>query len=735
MPIVITDQGFAQPGDAYFDTVSMDRVLGQYTRAVLPEDHSVAVRAFYEWVGVAQEPRPRDLMRRVSDLVAGPVTVEASAAVSRIVDYLGTRWKVAPRPSLADQEWLTSLRWLPARSDSTRWYRPDELYVVFSEYLFASQARFLGLPLTVQQVATDFLLALGVGSAPTTAQVVQHLLNCATHTTGMNPEVYTYLNQHADEHEIAMLKTQESILLPDGAWVRPNWVFWGDQPFGRFRATLSDDFHRFRALLGRLGVRDSPDHSDAFSVLLEMSSELAPMNTPVDSERDRQVYASCWRLLADDLASKRVQSSSFTALRGQKVIADGEWLLTDPHWILFEDLPGLADRFPVALKKQLIRRPEGYWTAMKEAGVRDLSRAVTSQVLELGDYEEDRHLRALVEGRTSQVGRVIDAVDPQWALTLPSRLGELRFVTATELVVQFLLSDLKLGSPPVSLQTLYDPGTDTLFIRRGVSVRDLELAREVARALVPDVPPGSLAPSFGLVLGAGSPEEADLSLDAAGVARLAEDVVGEAEGQIVTGFGGERGTAGTSTSQDSGEPGGGPGDDSDRARPRAARGRLRSYVLSETTSEESVASEDHEREISAIDRAGVDRVMEYELAAGRTPTEMEHLNPGYDVESSSADGRVLRYIEVKSLSGDWTDFGVSVTPRQMDEARHRRQLFWLYVVERAQSHDFVVHPIQDPWTKVSQFMFDDPWKLTAVVANSTCDESHAPNGDKGDSTA
>jgi hypothetical protein len=93
---------------------------------------------------------------------------------------------------------------------------------------------------------------------------------------------------------------------------------------------------------------------------------------------------------------------------------------------------------------------------------------------------------------------------------------------------------------------------------------------------------------------------------------------------------------------------------------------------------------------------------------------MEHHNPGYDVESRGVDGNVLRFIEVKSLEADWVSYGVSLTPRQVEEARRRRELFWLYVVERAQEDDFRIYKIQDPWPKVDQYLFDDGWKSIAV---------------------
>src|SRR5207247_1331861 len=83
---------------------------------------------------------------------------------------------------------------------------------------------------------------------------------------------------------------------------------------------------------------------------------------------------------------------------------------------------------------------------------------------------------------------------------------------------------------------------------------------------------------------------------------------------------------------------------------------LRSYVPSPDGSDSGSADQEDEAEWqsrSPVDQAGVRHVLEYETTRGRIPKEMSHNNPGYDVESRDASGKVVRYIEVKSFSGMW----------------------------------------------------------------------------------
>jgi hypothetical protein len=148
---------------------------------------------------------------------------------------------------------------------------------------------------------------------------------------------------------------------------------------------------------------------------------------------------------------------------------------------------------------------------------------------------------------------------------------------------------------------------------------------------------------------------------------------------------------------------------------------LRSYVPSPNESDPESPTESHDEESlgrDPTDEGGVHRVLEYEIACGRVPKEMPHWNPGYDVESRDAAGNIVRYIEVKSLSGYWKNTYAVLSRPQFEKALALGDIFWLYVVERAQSDDFRIHRIQNPALKANHFMFDDGWRATAELPSS-----------------
>jgi hypothetical protein len=145
-------------------------------------------------------------------------------------------------------------------------------------------------------------------------------------------------------------------------------------------------------------------------------------------------------------------------------------------------------------------------------------------------------------------------------------------------------------------------------------------------------------------------------------------------------------------------------------------GKLRTYVVPEGASSDEQPDTAAVRRRSDVDRAGVDRVLAYERLQGREPTEKDHFNEGYDIESLAEDGSV-RYIEVKSLSGAWSERNAAgLTHPQFNLAKIEKTNYWLYVVEFAQDHEkFRISRIQNPATRVTQFLFDDGWRALREI--------------------
>jgi len=145
-------------------------------------------------------------------------------------------------------------------------------------------------------------------------------------------------------------------------------------------------------------------------------------------------------------------------------------------------------------------------------------------------------------------------------------------------------------------------------------------------------------------------------------------------------------------------------------RSQPQRGRARTYVTprSETKRDETPQHQERRRR---VDQAAIQHVLKYEKDRARLANEMPHSNEGYDIESFRADGSLERLIEVKGLSGPWSEFGVPVSRSQFRKASTERARFWLYVIEFALEPSRArVIAIQDPAELVDEFWFDNGWR-------------------------
>jgi len=525
LPLVPCADGAVLPASScYFANETVTAVLGTHAPTALPlAGHERSTTSLYEWLGVAAEPRLPDVIARVQRLAAEPQDPQARQVVAAVIRHLG---KLVPdRRTLPPQALfpLRELAWLPARGDHA-WHRPAELHTVFREVLFATQGRFLDLPLKVQQDAADFLHWLGVETNPSVSQVVDHLITRARQRAPVSRDVYLELNRNAEDPAVGRLASEACLLLSDGEYARPDAVFRQANPFGRFRRLLGPDFDAIGNLLDKLGVKRLPDHHDARDVLVDISCEEdRRFHVPVDDEDDLAVIWRCWRMLDEALATGEVDVAWFAPLRNLPVIPDDIGILTPPTRLLVDDMPGVAAALNIG--GAVIRRKEGMWRAFQAAGVRSLTEAVTIEILDMHETTRNGAVRARMLDRRPALARILDE-DPDGIQRLTVVIEELSFPESPSLRVRYHLPDFRLSSDAPSLNALYVPAD--LENRAGQLISCpsdgaypwMLIAKEFARSLYPGETPGPLASSLYVALSAPSLDAAHSALDDAGWPRL-----------------------------------------------------------------------------------------------------------------------------------------------------------------------------------------------------------------------
>jgi len=105
------------------------------------------------------------------------------------------------------------------------------------------------------------------------------------------------------------------------------------------------------------------------------------------------------------------------------------------------------------------------------------------------------------------------------------------------------------------------------------------------------------------------------------------------------------------------------------------------------------------KDTAEVDQRAISKVVEAEVALGRTPEVMPHNNPGFDIRSVAKDGKVIK-IEVKGRIEGATDF--QITRREVLTAKNLEDSYRLALVKVSQigPHEDEVRYVERPFDLV-----------------------------------
>ncbi|MCX6064097.1 MAG: DUF3883 domain-containing protein [Caldiserica bacterium] len=149
-----------------------------------------------------------------------------------------------------------------------------------------------------------------------------------------------------------------------------------------------------------------------------------------------------------------------------------------------------------------------------------------------------------------------------------------------------------------------------------------------------------------------------------------------------------------------------------------------SYVGVQPDDEDSDPDGLDQRTRMALEEKAVSLITDVEPGLHRTPVD----NPGYDLFEAGEEGHMVRWVEVKAMTGDLHSRPVGLSRTQFEWAREHGHAYWLYVVEHADSPNAAhIVRIQDPAGKARTFTFDHGWLSVAQLSDSTLpDEGRQP---------
>lgn len=465
------------------------------------------------WLGASTIPSHslvNEAARRLAEEPTDPGPKVYAAILEAIKD--ASAEFVSVPVSLAN---LRDLPWLPVEDGGKG--KPSALYPIFQNYLFESQGPKLGLSRASQFEHSELLSWLGMPKEPTLTMVMAHLRHCASAGTTMNNEVYVWLGRQPEGSALKSLADQPVIQTSPGVFIHPRQAFWQPTRLGRWASQLPREMRRYQEFLDAMGITEEPTANDLDFILKLIANEVG--TSPLDSE-DELVVHECWSLLDSLLIEDSDTTRTLQLIGRRPSFPDRRGILAKPERLIFRDPRKMADQIAL-LVNDVIDRERPTQRALECAGVTKAEDVIEVEPVEVVSAGDDG-LMALIAERQNALMRAIDGVTaPRPDLGVePERIRDLDICRATTLNVVYRASigSQQFATPPQSIDAMFF--ADEFRVVHTSTTNKIPVAREISRAIAPDLDPSELAPLIVTVLDAISAEDAMHRLDDYGIASV-----------------------------------------------------------------------------------------------------------------------------------------------------------------------------------------------------------------------
>jgi len=668
---------------------------------------------------------------------------------------------------------LKDAQCLPACGNDDQWYGVADLYAPYRSDAFKSQAHILDFKNTAR-LKTNLLEELGVAISPETDLVIKHLLYCVEHGVQPHVLTYQVLNERAikGDAEITKLRNTRCIYVESQkSFVRPNQLYWTIQQLGRYAFTIPPNLEHFKPLFTAIGVKNTPDTKDFVDLLLDVVGGYYEQCGSIEGV-DHSVYEACISGISTADNAGEIDEAELQRLQKSPSILNLLGRPTHPDELLLQDSEWHAAFFGGELNLALCKPAPEFWPLLEHIGVRRLSECA-EVALEFVDGEKKAEAvvaEKLLE-RAGIIARLLHDKSTSVRKKVTKAFSNLTAFSHDTVRIQATvnLGVNAINAPPSAVRAYYDIDLLQLILARPVGERSwAPLLNALFHQMMPEEPGSeiskltlSIRPLMGMTV-----EEAHRELTDAGIPHLDLERIGDHDEDLTSSeledIGGTYSPAEELDEPPFPDRGDVKGHQDDKHQPQPTKRvltaqrtdtdqekkqneetkissgndsrvihpskdcarkkrqkhkeqwdrRLLSYVrmnplkTGETEDQENLSA--HNLAVEVMARSSV---CAYEKERGRIAEQMAQTHPGYDVISRNLVTGEERFIEVKGVNGEWNQTGVGLTRLQFSNAQDYGDRYWLYVVEFVSDPDHTrVHPICNPATQVTSFMFDGNWR-------------------------
>jgi hypothetical protein len=450
----------------------------------------------FEHLHVNEAPAPSDLLETIMQLAAvHPPTEEQIDKGRRLYEFLNR--EITNNKTYANSleiKQLADVAWLPARNNSDRWYRPEEIFQASLSYLIGDQAPLM----RYGESSRDLRNVLGMPGYPQVDIVARHLIARAKEGKPLDDlRIYDDLGNrwsdipYARQQELSNLSTIWSDQT-NRYWI-PGHVFLANYShlFGRRRLYLQPPGGNAQKFLVNIGVREEPHpYKDSLDILNEIAG-FYEGEKPIDDEDKKLIFVNLESLSRCEYhVYEKLVAINFLPANDRLLYAAAQVALVDRKDLLakFKD-----KAFPYIDINEL---PEQIYRVLRKLGTPLLSELVRRKKVVVENAKSDTQLTyqiSLLEAPLKRVARKFfadDDVSERKTFEKIANLVSFSIFACDRIEVEYFIQNGSgwdiVGYRDNSEKSLVDELENSLFVRRVSGALDnVQLALEITALLFP----------------------------------------------------------------------------------------------------------------------------------------------------------------------------------------------------------------------------------------------------------
>lgn len=522
--ILGADGKYYEPSEVYIDFDGLEEVFEAFPTpnplyGNLQDDESLV--NFFIKIGVNSKPQMNHLIQQIRILTAKPFK-EGVSKIEAVFYYIANNINKLNEDEINTLRHLQTIEWLPVENDD-KYELPSNLFLRSQAELVGSQAEILRF---TREAAMKRLFrdTIGLKSQPDADILIANLKDLRSRNEAADINIYRVLNdlcKNLEPKHTYALKEEPLLYLGGNiGYVHGYKALWIDSRFPGYRYTLPEELKRYRALLfDVMGTKDQIEDEDYIEILAEIANKdkYRKSHSGV-SEDDKKlimmIYAHLSELVQEVDDCEEEFAEWIERCKGLDAVLCRSGQLKKPKHCFFADKEWLIQIFEEIIGDLLVDNDPQTRPFLEAIGVRSLGASAYARDFKEPSNIETSKLQEVLRSkkRKKEYRRIVETFQHRdnvfkWHLYLMLNT-EISECDNLEVEYALKIEGKELVANIFEVDSYFNDETQTLYLARTLNdeLKHLEVSRQLAGILCPDLDAASLAPPIAYVL---NPDSSD----------------------------------------------------------------------------------------------------------------------------------------------------------------------------------------------------------------------------------